>query len=76
MSSNVPSDLNSLDFGVWATQGGGLARESAGTYVWYEVPVEFPGFSVGRAIPEEWDVVAVNRIAKEAVRADEFSFED
>lgn len=60
---DIPEDLNTLDFAVFGTQGGGLARRSddGNDYVWYEVPAEFAEeFKVGDIIPDEWDIQPAN----------------
>jgi len=41
---------------VYGTQGGGLAREVNGRFIFVEVP-EWGSFKVGDEVPAEWSVV-------------------
>lgn len=46
------------NFQVYATQGGGLAREIEGVFVFVEVP-KWGNWTVGDVVPEEWDIVPI-----------------
>jgi len=52
------------DYPVYGTQGGGLAREVNGVFVFIEKP-DCPGFDVGDELPEEWDVIPANVMARD-----------
>lgn len=69
-----PDDLSQLNFAVFATQGGGLARESNGTFVWYEVPEKSPEFRVGDPIPAQWGTAPANSAAHEEMLDGEFPY--
>jgi hypothetical protein len=56
------------DFAVWATQGGGLVKCFGTTYVFVEAPDSIFGLKAGDAMPTEWDVAPVNRLAREEER--------
>ena len=65
MSGSASTDLEFLDFPVYITERGGLARlTDHGQYVWYEVPKEFPDFNVGDLIPLGWSTTAANQLAR------------
>jgi hypothetical protein len=60
-----------FNFPVYGTQGGGLARKSDGNYYFVTDP-DCPGLQVGDKVPDEWDIVAANSLAREeAAREDE-----
>ena len=52
------------DFPVYGTQGGGLAREVNGTYVFVTKP-NCPGLGVGDVVPREWDLQPANAAARQ-----------
>lgn len=54
------------DFAVWATQGGGLAREANGAMVFITKP-DCPGLDVGDLVPNEWDYQPWNGLAQKAM---------
>lgn len=58
----------------YATQGGGIATYRNGTYVWLEVPSDFPEMKVGDSIPEEWSTVPINEAARIEPDEDEFYY--
>lgn len=64
-------------FPVWGTQGGGLVREVGGKYIFVEKP-NCPGLDVGDELPEMWDLIPANSMAREAdakeEMGEEFSF--
>ena len=47
------------DYPLWTTQGGGLAKESNGTYIFIEKP-NHPSLDVGDEVPDDWDLKPVN----------------
>lgn len=47
---------------VWATQGGGLVRESGSGFVFIEKP-DCLGLDVGDTMPDEWGLVPANDLA-------------
>lgn len=51
------------DFPVYGTQGGGLAREVNGTFIFVTKP-DCPGLDVGDEVPREWGLVAANDLAR------------
>lgn len=51
-----------FNFPVWATQGGGLARECGGKYFFVTDP-GFPGLGIGDEVPEEWGLAPANEKA-------------
>jgi hypothetical protein len=50
---------------VYATQGGGLARYVRDTLIFVESPPNFPNLGVGDNVPEEWDIIAANKAARD-----------
>ena len=70
-SNFAPGSLDKGDFTmhrnynypVWATQGGGLAREVNGKQIFIEKP-DCPGLDIGDDVPAEWDLVPVNEMAR------------
>ncbi len=52
------------NYPVWATQGGGLAREVGGKCIFIEEP-DCPGLDVGDEVPEEWGLAPANEMATE-----------
>lgn len=52
-------------FPVFGTQGGGLAREVNGSYIFVEPPPDFPNMTVGSEVPEEWGLVPANQAARD-----------
>jgi len=56
--------VRTYDYPVWGTQGGGLAREVDGTYVFVEAPPSIPSLEIGDEVPEEWDLIPANERAK------------
>jgi hypothetical protein len=50
------------NYAVWATQGGGLVRETGGIFIFIEPP-EW-GFQVGDEMPEEWGIAPANDAAQ------------
>jgi DNA-binding phage protein len=54
------------NFPVYVTQGGGLAREIRGVYIFVEKP-DVPGLDIGDEVPEMWDVQPVNAAAQQEV---------
>ena len=63
------SQEQNYNFAVFGTQGGGLVREVKGTFIFVEPPSDFPEFTVGSEMPEEWGIIAANELArKEADR--------
>jgi hypothetical protein len=66
-ASSAPTQVN---FALWATQGGGLARwdDAQGCDVWHEAPSQFPEFKVGEPIPRQWDLIPANDAARAEIR--------
>ncbi len=60
-----------FDYPVWATQGGGLAREVNGTYIFIEKPPGCPGLGVGDNVPEEWGLAPANERARQKMMEDD-----
>lgn len=58
-------------YAVWGTQGGGLAREVNGTYIFVEKP-NCPGLYVGDEVPKEWDLQPANRMAMREMEEEQF----
>jgi hypothetical protein len=52
-------------FPVYGTQGGGLAREVNGKYIFVEKP-DCPGLDIGDEVPEQWDLIPANQSAKDS----------
>ena len=52
------------DFPVWGTQGGGLVLEEYDGFYFIEAP-DCPGLGVGDAMPEEWDIIPSNKLARD-----------
>lgn len=59
-------------FPVWVTQGGGLAREARGGFIFIERP-NCPGLDVGDEVPAEWDLAPANALARDAMDEEQFS---
>jgi hypothetical protein len=55
-------DYSFAEFGVWATQGGGLVKKEGDFYVFIEVP-EGMDLKVGDPLPNRWDTAPANRQA-------------
>jgi len=55
--------MKAYPYPVWATQGGGLARQMGKTFIFIEKP-DCPGLDVGDDVPEEWDLQPVNEPAR------------
>ncbi|MDO8590191.1 MAG: hypothetical protein Q7R69_02870 [bacterium] len=47
------------NFGIYGTQGGGLARKVGETYIFVTKP-DCPGLGIGDDVPREWDLVPAN----------------
>ena len=62
MSSNNQTNYS---FPVWGTQGGGLVREVGGKFIFVEAPPESMGLTVGDEMPEQWDRIPANNLARE-----------
>lgn len=60
------TNLETLSFPVWGTQGGGLARRNdGGLFVWYELPDWAGGhMHIGDPVPDEWDLAPANHLAR------------
>ncbi len=60
------------NFPVFATQGGGLARQvgDSDTFIFVEAS-DCPGLGVGDFVPKEWDLIPANRAASEDEAAKE-----
>ncbi len=57
------SDSKKYPFPVYATQGGGLAREVAiDKYVFVEAPPDCFGLRVGEEVPTDWDTVLATNL--------------
>ena len=54
---------NEYKFPVYATQGGGKAREVNGAFVFIEAP-DCPGLDVGDIVPQDWDIAPANKLAR------------
>jgi hypothetical protein len=71
MSDAIPDDLDSLEFAVFGTQGGGLARLEGRVLVWIELPDWCPTGDfdpkVGDPVPEEWGCIPANVAAHESM---------
>ena len=67
------------NFPVFATQGGGLVREiktAEGTKcIFVEAPPEGMGLGVGDFMPEEWDTIPANKMAREAIEEERLGHE-
>ncbi len=50
---------------LWGTQGGGLAEERNGQFFFVEEP-NCPGLVVGDLVPDDWDIVPANTLARDA----------
>jgi len=55
--------MSKYPFPVWATQGGGLAREVDGKLIFITNP-DCPGLDVGYDVPEEWGIEPANALAR------------
>ena len=64
-------DNREYQFPVWATQGGGLVREVGGVYIFVKKPPDFPELGVGDEMPEKWDVIPANNLAREELAREE-----
>jgi hypothetical protein len=63
------------NFPVWATQGGGLVREVSRNpyrYIFVEAPPKGMGLSVGDFMPEEWDLIPANKLARDIIEDEQF----
>ncbi len=53
-------NLDALDYAVWKTTYGGLVRENAmGGYTFLESP-DCPGYPIGSAMPDHWEIFPAN----------------
>ena len=59
------------NFPVWGTQGGGLAREANGKYIFVTKP-DCPGLDVGDEVPQEWDLQPANELARNQMSQKQF----
>jgi len=57
------------NFPVYGTQGGGLARDVNGIFVFVTKP-ECPGLDVGDEVPEHWDFIPANDLARKREMAE------
>jgi hypothetical protein len=55
------------DYPVYGTQGGGLARNVNGVFIFIERPRGQPTLNVGDDVPVEWDMVPANQKARDEV---------
>lgn len=56
------------NFPVYGTQGGGLAREVNGKFIFVEAPPgNFTNLTVGSEVPEEWSMVPANESARRSL---------
>ena len=56
--------LEDYRYPVWGTQGGGLAREVNGVFIFIKDP-GCPGLGVGDEVPQEWGLQPANQLARE-----------
>jgi hypothetical protein len=70
----MPKDYEGYKFGVYATQGGGLARDANGKLIFIEAP-DCPGLGVGDEVPREWDIVPLNKIAHDELSEGQFGID-
>ncbi len=67
--------VREYNFPVFNTQGGGLVREISQNpfrYIFIEKP-DCPGLDVGDFMPEEWDLIPANQLARTRLLDEEFS---
>lgn len=64
--ANEKIDPKQCNYPVFGTQGGGLAREVNGTYIFITDP-GCPGLQVGDEVPMEWDIAPANQLARNSV---------
>jgi hypothetical protein len=55
------------DYPVYGTQGGGLARNVNGVFIFIEKPPGQPALDVGDDVPSEWDMVPANQKARNEI---------
>lgn len=67
----MDKDVEDYRFPVYATQGGGLARFVGDTPIFVTKP-DCPGLDVGDEVPEEWDFVPANKLARQEIEGDLF----
>lgn len=57
---------------VFYTQGGGLVREiktnGGFLYIFVEAPREYMGLQVGDVMPQEWDLIPANDLARSVLK--------
>ncbi len=59
--------MKDYNFPVYGTQGGGLAREVNGTFIFVEKP-DVSGLDVGDEVPEMWGLIPANALALDKER--------
>ncbi len=71
--------LESYDFPVYGTQGGGLVRQQGDGFIFVEVDknLHHMGLNVGDKLPHEWDMIPANEAARQEMeREDPLNFEE
>ncbi len=56
--------MKNYNFPVYGTQGGGLAREVNGVFIFVEAP-NCAGLGIGDEVPEHWDIQPANELARQ-----------
>ena len=49
--------METFNFPVYGTQGGGLARKVKGVYIFVESPKDLPSLCVGDMVPDSWGIL-------------------
>lgn len=63
------------EYPVYATQGGGYAREVNGKFIFITAP-NGPNLDIGDEVPEEWDRQPVNQLARDQIDSEEYTTDE
>lgn len=67
MGKDQPAEQ--FPFPVYATQGGGLVKEIAGSGVYrFVTDTGIPGYGIGETMPADWSTFPANRLAREMAK--------
>ncbi len=69
MLQTEEKSLDSYDFPVYGTQGGGLVRQQGNDFIFVELheSLKYTGLKLGDKMPPEWDMIPANELARAEV---------
>ena len=68
----MAKNLEDREYPVYATQGGGYAREINRAFIFIITP-DCPGLDIGDEVPKEWDIQPINQLARDQLALEEYT---